>query len=334
MKWFRQPAALLFYLLAVSALLMAAAGVVLKYSTARESPQIQETLAIAVPFILVRGDVVVPASPAAEGKARGEAPARGEETPAPNPEGKGDPAAPPAQEKPPYEFQAVEDDYFNAVLFIGDSRTEGLKMYGRLGSADYFANAGMSVFNLFDKVVGDQNFAAQSLRQLLGAKEYETIYLMLGINEVGYPHSSLEKQYASVVKQIRELAPNATLVLQGNLGVTREKAAKQYYFSPDSVNALNALIAALADGKTIFYLPPADIFSDEEGYLLSDITGDGVHPYAAEYQNWAAWLKSHGLVKTQEESAGLEEPIRTESPEVGAAAAKGAEEVGTPAAES
>ena len=315
LKWFRQPAAMLFYLLAISALLMAAAGVVLKYSTARESPQIQETLAIAVPFILVRGDIVVPESPASEGKARGAAPAREEAVPAPDPGGKGDPAAPPPQEKPPYAFQAVEDNYFDTVLFIGDSRTEGLKMYGRLGSADYFANAGMSVFNLFDKVVGDQNFAAQNLRQLLGAKEYGTIYVMLGINEVGYPHSSLEKQYASVVKQIRELAPNATLVLQGNLGVTRDKAAKQSYFSPDSVNALNRLIAALADGKTIFYLPPADIFSDEEGYLKPDITGDGVHPYAAEYQNWAGWLKNHGLVKTQEAAAGAELPAQTQIPE-------------------
>ncbi len=325
MKWFRQPAALLFYLLAISALLLAAAGMVLKYSTARESPQIQETLAIAVPFILVRGDVVVPESPASEGKARGEAPA-------PDPGGKGDPAAPSAQEKPPYEFQVVEDSYFNTVLFIGDSRTEGLKMYGRLGSADYFANAGMSVFNLFDKVVGDQNVAAQSLRQLLESKEYETIYLMLGINEVGYPHSSLEKQYASVVKQIRELAPNAALVLQGNLGVTRDKAAKQAYCAQESVNALNGLIAALADGKTIFYLPPADIFADEEGYLKSDTTGDGVHPYAAEYQNWAAWLKNHGLVKTGEAAASTKTSSQTQVSEGDTTGPQGNEEGGkTPA---
>ena len=205
-------------------------------------------------------------------------------------------------------------------------------MYGRLGSADYFANAGMSVFNLFDKVVEDQNFTAQSLCQLLGSREYETIYLMLGINEVGYPLSSLEKQYASVVKQIRELEPNASLVLQGNLGVTRDKAAKQAYFSPDSVNALNEMIAALADGKTIFYLPPADIFSDEEGYLKSDITGDGVHPYAAEYLTWAAWLKNHGLVKTQEEPAETEESSRVQTPEKDAAAPKGAVEAEKPEA--
>ncbi|MBP1758867.1 MAG: hypothetical protein H6Q61_1116, partial [Firmicutes bacterium] len=55
MKLLRHPAALLFCILAISTLLLASAGVVLKYSTARQSPQIQETLAIAVPFILVRG---------------------------------------------------------------------------------------------------------------------------------------------------------------------------------------------------------------------------------------------------------------------------------------
>ena len=333
MKWFRQPPTLLFFLLAISALLMAAAGVVLKYSTARESPQIQETLAIAVPFVLARGDVAVLESPAMEGKARGEAPAREEEVPVSDPEGKGDPTPQPAQERPLYAFQAVEENYFDKVLFVGDSRTEGFKMYGRLGSADYFANAGMSVFNLFDKVVEDQNFTAQSLRQLLGAREYDTIYLMLGINEVGYPISSLKKQYATVVEEIRELQPNASLVLQGNLGVTRNKAAKQAYFSPASVKALNEMIAALADGKTIFYLPPADIFSDEEGYLKSDITGDGVHPYAAEYLKWATWLKDHGLVRTQEETAKTKEPVQVQSPEGKAVPPKDEAGTGKPGAE-
>ena len=328
MKWFRQPAALLFYLLATSALLMAAAGVVLKYSTARESPQIQETLAIAVPFVLVRGDVLMPDPPSVGNKARGESPVNRGETSVPG--GAAEQEPPPAEEKPLFIFQAVEESYFDKVLFVGDSRTEGLKMYGRLGSADYFANAGMSVFNLFDKVVADQNFTAQSLRQLLGSREYETIYLMLGINEVGYPHSSLEKQYTSVVGQIRELAPNAVLVLQGNLGVTRSKAEKQAYFSPESVSALNGLIAALADGKTVFYLPPADIFSDEEGYLKSDVTGDGVHPYAAEYQNWAAWLKDHGLVRVQEESTETEAPYGVQIPEEDAAGPSSPDVAGEP----
>ena len=323
MKWLRQPAALLFCLLTISALLMAAAGLVLKYDTARESPQIQETLAIAVPFVMVRGDVLVPELPAVGNKA---GPAPREETPGPGDEE----PLPPPQEKPPYIFQAVEESYFDKVLFVGDSRTDGLKMYGRLGSADYFANAGMSVFNLFDKVVGDQNFAAQSLRQLLEAKEYQVIYLMLGINEVGYPYSSLEKKYASVVRQIRELAPGTPLVLQGNLGVTRTKAEKQTYFSPESVNALNGLIASLADGKTVFYLPPADIFSDEAGYLKSEITGDGVHPYAAEYPNWAAWLKNHGLVKAEEEPGETEVLPDTQTPEEDPAAPDGPDEAGEP----
>ena len=298
LKLLRHPAALLFCILAISTLLLASAGVVLKYSTARQSPQIQETLAIAVPFILVRGDVAVPEAPAVGSKGRPVPTAQPEKVPITGP----DEVAPPEKEKPLWEFQAVEEDYFNNVLFVGDSRTEGLKLYGRLGTADYFANPGMSVFNLFDKVVGDQNFAAQSLSQLLASKEYEAIYLMLGINEVGYPRSSLDKQFAKVVKQIRELQPNAALVLQGNLGVTRNKAAKQDYFSPANINALNEMIAALADEKTIFYLPPATIFSDEEGYLQSDITGDGVHPYAAEYLNWAAWLKNYGLVRTKDEA--------------------------------
>ena len=63
-------------------------------------------------------------------------------------------------------FSKVEEDYFDTALFIGDSRTVGLALYGRLGQADYFADVGMSVFNLFDKSVSDDHFAKQDLRSL------------------------------------------------------------------------------------------------------------------------------------------------------------------------
>ena len=41
----------------------------------------------------------------------------------------------------------VDASYFDDALFIGDSRTVGLKEYGTLNNATFFANTGLSIYD-------------------------------------------------------------------------------------------------------------------------------------------------------------------------------------------
>ena len=45
----------------------------------------------------------------------------------------------------------VEDDYFADVLFLGDSRTHGLQLYGGLTEGTYFHAVGATVETVFSK---------------------------------------------------------------------------------------------------------------------------------------------------------------------------------------
>lgn len=308
MKKWNHPAALLFLLLAGSALAMTVLGLGLKYTVARSSEQIQDTMAIAVPFVLLRGDVELNLDDTEE-----TSPPKEPDVTEP-PKEESDATQPPEQggsiptggeqtttleETSPNvpNFTAVEESYFDTVLFIGDSRTVGMANYARLGKADYFADVGMSMFNLFDKTVSDKGFSNQNLRSLLQTKQYETIYLMLGINEIGYPTSSLEKKLAGIVNELKVLQPNASIILQANLAVTEAKATKNQVFSLDKIHALNNMIASYADNKSVYFLDVNPYFADTNGYLNADYTSDGVHPYADQYKNWAIWIKEHALVK-------------------------------------
>lgn len=49
-------------------------------------------------------------------------------------------------------FQTVDDSYFDDALFIGDSRTEGLALYGSLTNADYFSSVGLTIFKVTEKL--------------------------------------------------------------------------------------------------------------------------------------------------------------------------------------
>lgn len=191
--------------------------------------------------------------------------------------------------------EGVEEGWFDDVLFIGDSRTVGLKSYARSGNADYFCDVGMSVFNYRSKVLSDNNFSNQSLESLLSSKSYGKIFIHLGLNEIGYPHASLYSAYKMLVDMVRSKQPNAVIILQGIMSVSQSKANEASYFSPQSIQSLNNKIKSYANGNDILYIDCNEYMADENGYLYNTLTNDGCHPTGSGYRIWKNWL--HWAVK-------------------------------------
>ena len=295
MKWLKQPATYLILILVTSSLVMTAAGLVIKHTTAKESQQVKHTLAIAVPFMMLRGEVMDLEAPRKV---------------YPVPERLLPPlGAKEVEEELPEEvnfweapraFTPADTAYFNDVLFIGDSRTVGLSVYGRLGSADYFADVGMSVFNLFDKTMSDAGYSNASLRSLLEARQYHTIYIMLGINELGYPLEAIDEQMRAVLGTICSMQPETNIVLIANLPVTKKKAERTEHLAIERIWDLNEMISSYADGHQILYLWSNPDFLTEEGYLKPEVTGDGAHPYALDYERWSQWIMGYGVTVREE----------------------------------
>ena len=184
------------------------------------------------------------------------------------------------------------NETFSDTLFIGDSRTVGLFEYGDLGQAEVFANSGMSVFNLFQTQVTLKNGTKQSLDEVLSSNRYSSIYLMLGINELGYEEQSILRQYRAVVEQIRAKQPQASLILEANLHVTREKAAKSDIYNNRKIDALNKAIETIAEETGCRYLDVNSLFDDETGNLSANYSTDGSHILGKYYSVWVDWIRS------------------------------------------
>lgn len=184
------------------------------------------------------------------------------------------------------------NETFSDTLFIGDSRTVGLFEYGDLGQAEVFANSGMSVFNLFQTQVTLKNGTKQSLDEVLSSNRYSSIYLMLGINELGYEEQSILRQYRAVVEQIRAKQPQASLILEANLHVTREKAAKSDIYNNLKIDALNKAIETIAEETGCRYLDVNSLFDDETGNLSANYSTDGSHILGKYYSVWVDWIRS------------------------------------------
>jgi len=179
---------------------------------------------------------------------------------------------------------------FEGVLFVGDSRTMGLSEYGDLGKASVFANSGMSVFNVLTARIssgGDK----LTLDEVLSSDHYQMIYLMLGINELGYDMSQTIKQYKEVLDKIKEKQPEAIIVLEANLHITSEKSEKSPVYSNNKINRLNQEIQKIADENSCYYIDVNEIFDDEGGSLNQAYTTDGSHVLGKYYAQWVKWLK-------------------------------------------
>ena len=176
------------------------------------------------------------------------------------------------------------------ALFIGDSRTVGLMEYAGIDDADYFCTVGMSVYDIHKNSVSVPNVGKVTLTELLNGKKYGKIYIMLGINEVGYKFSSTVEKYSELIEFIKDKQPDAVIFIQANLHVSKSRSDSDKVVNNTAINGLNAELAKLADGKSIFYLDANILFDDEAGGLSADKSGDSTHLYAKYYREWGEWI--------------------------------------------
>lgn len=176
-------------------------------------------------------------------------------------------------------------------LFIGDSRTEGMRLYSGV-AADYFSNVGMSIYSIANAKANINGLGEVDFDTLMAKKQYKRIFVMLGINEIGSPITSLVPKYKALIEKIKVAQPNATIFIEANLHVTNAFTQKSPHINNTAINNYNAELAKLADNSRVFYLDANFLFDDATGQLSTDKSSDGVHYYPKEYKPWVDWLLS------------------------------------------
>ena len=201
-----------------------------------------------------------------------------------------------AEQQPQKVFQKVDKSYLNDALFIGDSRTLGLMEYGGVSQASYFADSGMTVFDLEKTIVPVAGYGKTDIRSLLKQKKFGKIYFMMGINEAGYPWKTLEKKYKETVAMIRDMQPDALIFLCANLMMTEEKSDQSKAINNKVICKINAMIEKLASKNEMYYIDVNEIFTDKKGNLCETYSNDGVHVLGKYYRDWMDWICTKGVV--------------------------------------
>ncbi len=182
--------------------------------------------------------------------------------------------------------------WFAHTLFIGDSRTVGLKLWNRSGNADYFCDVGLSVFNIGGKVLSDDHFTDMTIEQLLASRQYDKVFINMGLNEAWADLNAFAQKYQELYQLVRSTQPEAKIILQGIMSVGPEKAAEAHYYSPEYLGLMSQQIEALANGVDTFFIDVNFFFADSQGYLYTQIAAaDHCHLNGKGYRLWSDWIE-------------------------------------------
>lgn len=293
-------------LLVASTLVVAAAGGYIKYGILRPLGIERDESIVAMPFVMLTDDAlrfmvdmkskeqpdpVRPATEATEPAGASEAtfPEEGSTDPIQIATEPSAPVTAPMVTEPVY--VELDESWFDDVLFIGDSRTAGLKNYYRLGKADYFTNIGMNIYNVFVQMSSDTNMDPILLEDLLQKKSYGKIYIGIGLNECNFEHEYIKAGFAQLIELIQTHQPDAKIILQSIMKVSEGLAKSDHYFDHANLDAINDILKSFCDGENIFYIDYNAMVTDEKGYLRQELTHDGIHLYGTGYKEWALWIK-------------------------------------------
>ena len=197
------------------------------------------------------------------------------------------------------ESEPVSDDtFFDTAVFLGDSRTEGLQMFSGLKNGTFCWARGMSVFRADseDYKVFEVDGESFTLVGTLSKHQYESVYIMIGINELGYPAESYETGMATLVDKVIAAQPNAVIYLQTlppvNDAVARENGLASY-INNAQVDLFNEAIVRVAREKKVVLLDTASVYRGPDGQLPAELASDGAHFVYSGYTAWADYLRCH-----------------------------------------
>lgn len=210
-----------------------------------------------------------------------------------------EPAEPPAEEPIEEPINNTntgnKKEFGSNVAFIGDSRTQAFLMYAGLKDVTDYTNIGLMVDTaITKKFITNSRGEKITILDDLAYSNIDTVYIMLGINELGWVYSSIFIQkYEELIDKIHEIKPNCEVIVQSIIPVTKTKSDNDAIYNNPKIVEYNKLIKEMADRKNIQYIDLVPVLADENGNLPEDASTDGIHLNKEYCLKWLECLQNN-----------------------------------------
>lgn len=192
---------------------------------------------------------------------------------------------PPEVSRPDTDF---DTEYFDDCLFIGDSISTGLSLYGFLDDNNVFATQGLAPSTVLSIEIDGNTFSDK-----IASFKPGKIFIMLGTNSVGYTDAEyLVDSMKTLVDSISSICKSEIYVLSIP-PITRNAELRQdNYLTIDAINEYNGLLKTTIEGTTATFVDFNSILTASDGYFNEDYAEmDGIHFMGSTYQVMLSYLQ-------------------------------------------
>lgn len=192
------------------------------------------------------------------------------------------------------ECEPVDDEFFADAAFFGNSLVDGLRYFGGLGQGSFFAATSASVVNV-DATLNCclENGEEATLIGALTEREYGKIYILLGINEIGFEPDYFTELYGAMLDRIRGSEPDADIYIMSLTPVTQERSDSSEFFNMERIALYNEALRDLARDRQCYFVDLCQALADGDGFLPAEDSTDGIHLKPEKYPQWAEYLRRH-----------------------------------------
>ena len=184
--------------------------------------------------------------------------------------------------------------HFTDALIAGDTRLIQLLSTFGIGSfqTELYGTA-INVSNAlsYDSVDGDGN--ARTLGDALNSATYGKIYLLLGVNELGWSYPDVfESDYRDLLAEIKRMQPAAKIYLLLLVPVN-ETEYQNDYVNNTRIKEYNDMIRKIATENQFYFVDCYAGMSDASGNLDSSYTSNGFYINEDGARAWWKYLATH-----------------------------------------
>jgi len=218
------------------------------------------------------------------------------------------PGPPPKYESPDYSnYSAVlkesadaGQEYIDKMVFLGDSRTYGLKHYGIIPSNQIWTPSNgtltLSFVNSI-KIVYPETNELITVKEAVERKKPEILVISLGINGISFMNErSFKGTFDLLLNNVKAASPNTKIILQA-MYPAAPSYGKWGDINNEKILRGNQWMVETAQSNGVYFLDAYNILADENGNMADGLhNGDWLHPNAVGYQKIISYIRTHAII--------------------------------------
>ena len=183
-----------------------------------------------------------------------------------------------------------DKDYFSSSLFIGDSISTGLSLYGFLDQDNVFAQQGLAPSTALDADID-----GVTLSDKIASFKPKKIFIMLGTNSVGYAdNDTLAESMNELVGKITGLTTAKVYVISIPPVTLEAEQSSENALTKSDITDYNAKLKNAINGSGAIFIDLNSVLSDSDGYFNADYAEmDGIHFMGKTYEVMLSYLQKH-----------------------------------------